>query len=295
MGRLTPAARARRRLSIVLLAMGAAWCSGNAIAQPGDSHAGDFASVHARVITTRLRAYGRIEPIINVPVRAIAPGTLRDLRVARGAAVKAGDVIAHIGGPRMRSLVVSREQALHQAQAQAQAASRLLEITRHQLSLHLATRQAVDSAQAGAATARAQVETAGAQLEDARQSQDVRAPAAGVVADVAAANGEQVAAGQNLLTIQPADGLRIHAAYYGADADLIRVGMRGRFMLSSGGDPIPVEVVAVAPGIAADAGRYVDLISTRHTPPPQWVSGRWGTVTLDGPTSREVMVPTVAL
>lgn len=295
MGRLTPAVRMKRRLSIALLLMSATWCGANAIAQPDNSQAEDFVKVHAKVITTRLRAYGRIEPVVNVPVRAIAPGTLSGLRVAQGTAVKAGDVIAHIGGSQMRALLVSREQALYQAQAQAQTADRVLEIARRQLSLHLATRQAVDSAQASAATARAAVKTADAQLKEAQQSQDVCAPVAGAVTDVASANGEQVSAGQNLVTIEPADGLRIRAAYYGADADLIRVGMRGGFAPSSGGDPIPVEVVAVAPGVAVDAGRYVGLISTRHTPPPQWMSGRWGTVTLDGPTSREVMVPTVAL
>ena len=50
---------------------------------------------------------------------------------------------------------------------------------------------------------------------------------------------------ETILTLQPADKLWLKAAYYGADAAAIHVGMTGQFIPPSGGEPIPVKVSAV--------------------------------------------------
>ncbi len=264
-------------------------------AMAAEPPAGDVVTVHAQAVPQVLSAYGQVEPIAVVQVRAVDPGTLNDLHVVPGSVVSAGQALARIGGPRMRSLLTAREQSLGSARARADAASNALQIVRRQFATQLATRQAIDAAQSELAAARAAVQTADAQLREARDLQIVRAPTAGTVIEVQAADGEQTAAGQAILTLQPAGRLWIRAEYYGAEATQLRPGMTGRFQPSGEGKAIPVKVAAIASGLAADAGLRVGLVSTGPGSPPWWVSGQSGTVTLEGPTGRMIAVPTTAL
>jgi len=258
-------------------------------------HASNVVTVHAQPVPRTLEAYGQVEPIAVLQLRAVDPGTLSGLRVVPGSVVSPGEVLARIGGPRMRSLLTAREQALSSAQAREDASSRALKIARRQFAAQLGTRQSIDAAQSDLAAARAAVQTAAAQLLEARNLQTVRAPAAGTVIQVQAADGEEMAAGQAVLTLQPSGKLWIRAAYYGTDAALLRVGMRGRFQPSGEGGAIPVKVYAIAPGLAADAGLRVGLIPTGVASAASWMSGQSGTVTLEGPTRSLVAVPTTAL
>ncbi|MDE1997745.1 MAG: efflux RND transporter periplasmic adaptor subunit [Burkholderiales bacterium] len=255
----------------------------------------DVVTVHAEAVPQTLSAYGQVEPIAVVQVRVVDPGTLNDLSVVPGSVVAAGQALARIGGPRMRTLLIAREQSLGSARAREDAASNTLQIVRRQFATQLATRQAIDVAQNELAAARAAVQTADAQLREARDLQIVRAPTAGTVILVQAADGEQTAAGQAILTLQPAGRLWIRAAYYGAEATLLRAGMIGHFQPSGEGEAIPVKVASIASGLAADAGLRVGLVPTGPTSPAWWVSGQSGTVTLEGPTSSMIAVPTSAL
>ncbi|MFH1816381.1 MAG: efflux RND transporter periplasmic adaptor subunit [Pseudomonadota bacterium] len=260
-----------------------------------DAQLGDVVTVHVQTVAGALSAYGQIEPIAIAQVRAVDPGTLTGLQVVPGSVVAAGETLARIGGPRMQSLLTAREQTLRSARAREDAADRALTIVKRQFAAQLATRQAVDAAQSDLAAAHAAVQTADAQLREARDVQTVRAPAAGTVIAVQAANGEQISAGQTLLTLQPAGHLWIRAAYYGSNIVLLRAGMTGRFQLSGEGKAIPVKVAAIAPGLAADAGLRVGLVPTASDLPAWWVNGQWGTVILEGPSRQMVAVPTTAL
>lgn len=255
----------------------------------------DFVTVHARTVVHTLRAYGQIEPTAVVEVRAVEPGTLRGLGVVPGSIVAAGDVLARLGGPRMQSLLTTREQTLRSAQARVDAASHTLKIVRRMFTSRQTTRQAIDAAKRELAAARAAVRTAQARLREARSLQTLHAPAAGTVISVQAANGEQTTAGETILSLQPAGKLWLRAAYYGADARLLRVGMSGRFQPSDDGHTIPVKIAAIAPGIAPDGGRSCGLLPTSSPSSTDWVDGQWGTVTLEGPSRRMVAVPTSAL
>ncbi|TAM37915.1 MAG: efflux RND transporter periplasmic adaptor subunit [Burkholderiaceae bacterium] len=255
----------------------------------------DVVTVHAQAFTDSLRAYGQVEPIALIEVRVVNPGTLSALRVVPGSVVTAGEALARITGPRMHSLLTAREQALHSAQAHEDAASQALEINRRLFATQLATRAAINAAQAELAAARAAALTANAQLREAQDLQTLRAPTAGTVMAVRAADGEQTLQGETILTLQPAGNLWIRAAYYGTDAALLRVGMTGSFQPVDGGVAIPIEVSAIAPGVATDGGRSAGLVATSNHVSATWVNGQWGTVTLAGPVRQMVVVPTSAL
>lgn len=259
------------------------------------AQAGRVATVRAETVVQTLSAYGQVEPIAIVRVRAVDAGTLSGLAVVPGSVVKAGEVLGRIGGPRMQSLLTAREQTLRSAETRAQAARRTLEAVRRNFAAQLATRRGVDAAQSDLAAARAALRTAAARLREVRRLRTVRAPTAGTVIAVRAANGERTAAGETLLTLQPAGKLWLRATYYGADAGLLRVGMQGRFRASAGDEAIAVKIAAISPALAADAGLRVGLVPLARVSPAQWMNGQWGTVTLEGPSRKMVAVPTTAL
>ncbi|MHB8815238.1 MAG: HlyD family secretion protein, partial [Steroidobacteraceae bacterium] len=150
------------------------------------------------------------------------------------------------------------EGALDSARAQLAAAQRSLAIERQQLGAQLSTEQAVASAESALAAARAAFETARAELQTVREMGTLRAPEAGTVVAVNAAEGERVMAGEPLLTLQTKNGLWLRAVYYGLGA--IHMGMTGQFEPAAGGPPVPVKVVALAAALGPDGGESVGLV-----------------------------------
>jgi RND family efflux transporter MFP subunit len=284
-----------RRCIVSLLGLSCLYGAITPEASAANSHSGEVITVHEQTLTNSLRAFGQIEPIALLELHALEPGTLRGLHVVPGSAVTAGEVLGRVGGPRMRSLLTARQAALHSARVREDTASRTLSIARRQLSAQLGTQQAVDAAQDELAAAQAAVQTARAQLQETQDAQTLRAPATGTVVALRAADGGQTTPGDTILTLLPAGRLWISAAYYGADAALLHTGMRGRFQPAGGGDAIPVKVESIAPGMGADGGRRVGLVPVAAAAISSWVSGQWGTVTLEGSSREMVAVPTTAL
>lgn len=279
------------RLLVILCPLGFAGTPARAVDQP----ASEVVTAHAQTITRTLNGSGQVEPMVIVQIRATSPGTLDRLTLLPGSMVAANQLLAHIGGPRMQTLLTTREQDLYSARARVDAATRKLAIVQRLLAEQLATRQAVVAAESNLAVARAAESTADAQLREAREDRIVRAPAAGTVVAVQAANGEQVSAGETLLTLQPAGQLWIHATFYGADARLLRVGMTGRFEPAGDGGAIAVRIATIASRLAADAGLGVGLVATAPASAAALINGEWGSISLEGPSSRMVVVPTRAL
>ncbi len=233
----------------------------------------------------RFRAYGRIRPVAVTRVAAVEPGVIERL-VLPGARVRAGQVLAVLGGPQAQSLLAERRGALRAASIQRAA-------DRRKLRARLVTRQAVAADEAAYQRARGR-------LQVALQTLTLRAPGAGQVLAVDAADGEQVAAGQLILTLQTGRPW-LEAPYYGRAAFAIRPGMEGRFRAVTGAS-IPVRVRTVSRALEADGGEQVGLFpvlprvgGAGRQVPAIWRSGEWGTVTLLGPTRRMVAVPTRAL
>ena len=245
-----------------------------------------------RRITERFQAYAQVEPVVVLPVRATETGVVSSLRVLPGSRVKAGETLAILAGPEIRSLLVSRAGAVRSARARLASARRSLLIERRQLGAQLSTQQAVAAARSAVAAARAAFDTAQARLEGAREMRRPRAPSAGTVLAVDVADGERVAAGQTLCTLQANGRLWLTASYYGQDAAAIRVGMTGRFQPAAGGTSVPVKVAAVSASLASDGGESVGF---RAASAASWRNGETGTVMVDGATRPVIAVPTRAL
>jgi RND family efflux transporter MFP subunit len=258
-------------------------------------------TVHAQPVAQAFPAYGEVQLITPLPLSAAEPGIVSQMRVVPGSAVKAGDALAKLTGPEIQSLLISRQGAYRSTRTQLAAAERSLAIARRQFSVQLSTRQAVAAAESAVAGAKGAFDTAQSERTVAQELRTLRAPSAGTVLAVNAAEGERVMAGQTVFTLQTTNRLWLAAAYYGVDAAAIRVGMGGHFQPASGGPSVPVKVAAVSAALAPDGGASVGLVATdRHVPhgrrpPAPWLNGERGTVTLTGPTEQLVAVPTRAL
>ncbi len=259
------------------------------------------AVVRARRLTEHFSGYAQVVPIALVPVRAVEPGVVADLRAVPGTPVRAGQVLARLSGPEIRSLLLRLRSAARSSRVRLAAARRMLAIARSQLGAQLSTLQAVAGARSAVAAATASDEAARVRWRTAVGLSELSAPATGTVLGVNAGDGERVAAGETVLTVQANDRLWLAATYYGADAAAIQVGMRGRFQPAADGAPVPVRVAAVSAALDAGGGEQVGLVPARSTagtgavPALPWMSGERGTVTLEGGTRTMAVVPTRAL
>lgn len=271
-------------LTLACIAVHANTVRSTAAAAPGPSEAATL-TVQSRPVTEDLTAYGQVQPVAVTQVRAVQAGVVSRL-VLPGEPVTSGQVLAVLGGPQAQSLLDERRGTLRAATIQLAA-------DRHELTAQLVTRQTLAADEAA-------YESARGQLRVALQALTLRAPAAGQVLTVHAADGEQVATGQLILTLQTSQPW-LEATYYGADALAIHPGMSGRFEPTSGAS-IPVRVRTVAQALGPDGGEQVGLLPlSRHADhsaaalPEAWRSGQWGTVTLTGAARPMVAVPTRAL
>jgi RND family efflux transporter MFP subunit len=257
----------------------------------------------AGVITTReqpvavqYRAYGRVQPIAVLPVIAGQAGVVTGLRVFPGSSVTAGERLATLTGPEIRSLLVSRQGAVRSAGTELAAARRALVTERAKLAAHLTTRVAVGAAESALAAAKVAFASAQAQLAESQARSTLRAPSAGRVLAVQAADGERVADGQTIVTLQTGGRLWLMASFYGEDAASIRVGMSGLFQPATGAAPVSVKVAAVGASIGSDGGEEVGLVGTGMGPgAAAWLNGEWGSVMIEGSTRPMIPVPTEAL
>lgn len=286
----------RRGLSLRQLgALGATAMLGFAGGCPGaagQASNADAVVVRVHAVTPRLVAYGQVQPISLVPVDAAESGVVEGLRVVPGTRVHAGEQLASLSGPAMRTMLMQDEADVRSARSQLDAAQKSLAIDRGQLPSHLTTRQTVHQAESAEAQAQTALENAQSKLKAAQQMIAVTAPAGGTVLAIDSANGQLVSAGQAVVTLQPEGGLWLRADYYGATLNSIHIGMTGRFAPSGGGPAIPVRVCSAPAMLAAGGGESIALCPEKHA---AWLNGEAGAVTLDLPRRQLVAVPTRAL
>jgi RND family efflux transporter MFP subunit len=260
--------------------------------EPRNLDAGVVAA-QSRTIATRLSAYARVEPITLLKLNAVQTGIVSGITVLPGETVKAGILLGHLTGPAVNGLMAQRRSSVESAHAALTVAEKTLGIARQKKAAHLSTQKAVYQAKADLAKAKAALENARSQLQSARESIVLKAPVDGTVLSVNAAEGEQVQAGQRILTLQPKGGLWLMARYYGSDALAVRIGMTGRFEPAQGGGAIPVKVRSVIGPVGPDGGQAVGLLPTLPAPP--WRNGEAGRLTLSGAKETFVAVPSRAL
>lgn len=156
----------------------------------------EAARSQARTITRTLTIEGEVEPDLATPVRAEAGGTVAEVLVARGARVEAGDTFVRIAP-------AEREAQLAQAEADLRRARRDFDSITGLAERGFATRAREEEVRAALAAAEARLAAAREALDDTL----VRAPVAGIMAELNVDRGEVVQPGEELARIIDTDPL----------------------------------------------------------------------------------------
>ena len=95
-----------RRLGAAVCAVAALFFAADSMCAAGQAADPDAVTVQVHDLTPHLVAYGQVEPISVVPVSAAETGVVEGLRVVPGAHIRAGQELARLSGPAMRTVLM---------------------------------------------------------------------------------------------------------------------------------------------------------------------------------------------
>ena len=224
--RCRSASRTRRSvpLAIAALALLAMWLAIQT-ARGADTRrqevAADGAAVELATVAVRSGAAsdgaaydGTVQAVRQTVVAAQVSGAVVALEVKAGDTVKAGQLLVRLDARAAEQTAAAGEAQLLAARAAREAADREFERQKQLYEQNYISRAALDRAEAQYKSARAEVEAQQAGAGAARTTSGfyvVKAPYAGVVADVAVVLGDMAMPGRPLLTLYDPAALRISA------------------------------------------------------------------------------------
>lgn len=276
-------------------ALAAAWLvlGASGLRAAGQSPDAGYVTVQDGKVTPHLEAYGQIEPGATLMLSFAESGVVAGLQAEAGTSVQAGEVLAHLSGPHVQSVLSQAQAEVRRARARLGLSKKSLAAQKRELALHRGTQEAVRQAQGAVTQAQRSLANAQSRLEAVRQMMILSSPVDGAVLMADAMNGEQVSAAQPILTLQTQYRLWLEADYYGSDLSTVRAGMTGTFTPADGSGSIPVQVCAVAGLLTAGGGASIVMVPA--APGSRWIDGEIGTVTLNLPQRVLIAVPTRSL
>ena len=237
---------------------------------------------------------GQLTPAREATVRAQTGGSLVNLTVDRGRAVRAGQIIGRIAA---RDL----DDAMTSAQAAVKSAENALTVARSEAARTEAlvkggalaardleqARNMVDGAEAQVAAAKAREKSIWQQLDDT----NVRAPITGVVSDRPASAGDIVSPGTPLVTIIDPSSMRLEAAVSSDQVALVKPGAKVRFRVRGlSTDEFTGTIDRLSPS-ADPVTRQVTIFVTLPNLGGKLIAGLFAEGRVDAETRRGVIVP----
>jgi RND family efflux transporter MFP subunit len=187
------------------------------------------------VLTVGPLLSGTLEPELAATVRAEVGGAVTAVLADDGQPVRRGQVLVRIDDTAVRDAYLSARAALRSAEATSQLARRNAErATRLQAGGAIAERD-VEDAQTNATTAEGTLADARARLANAEKQLSktvLRAPFAGIVANVTVSEGDIVQSGGSLLSVIVPTSLRLEASVPVDDIAAIKPGTDVSFTVS---------------------------------------------------------------
>ncbi len=236
-----------------------------------------------------VHAWAQVESLAPLVLRTQVVARVDKVLVVPGQAVKAGELLVTLGGPKL-------EGELSAARARAQGAQRELAAMQRTLASAKRTypvvtdRKALDAAQAGLAAAESDSAAAHAALATLQAQQTLRSPAAAVIGQVDAAPGADLTAGAPLLTLRSHGSLWLRAEVFGDQP--LPATATAHFVPAEGGHAIAVHWVAELPARAPNGARVFNFAAAGPAP---WQAGETGELVWPGTPHSAVAVPSEAL
>lgn len=196
---------------------------------------------------------GTLEPELAATVRAELGGSVVEVLADDGQAVKRGQVLVRIDDSSLRDAYLSARAALRSAEATSQLARRNAERAERLAAAGAVADREVEDAQTSTTTAEGQVADARARLANAEKQLGktvLRAPFAGVVADVTVSEGDVVQSGTSLLRVLGPSTLRLEASVPAEDIAAVKPGTGVQFSVTGfGGRVFAGKILRVSPAI----------------------------------------------
>lgn len=243
-----------RRLSVPAVMLAASFAAAFLVVAP--ACAAELPSVRAQAgeVSAVTAFDGAVEAVRRTVIAAQVGGAVVALEVKAGDRVRAGQVLLRLDA-RTADLGAAASQAQVQAaRASLDAATREVERQRQLAQKKYISQAALDRAEAQYKAARAQADAQIAQAAAARTQSGlhvVRAPYAGVVAEVPVALGDMALPGRPLVTIYDPAALRVAAALPQTVAAAWRPTQTPRIELLGTGAPITPTRVELLPTVDA--------------------------------------------
>jgi RND family efflux transporter MFP subunit len=179
---------------------------------------------------------GELRAEREATARAEVGGSIRDLRVQEGEAVRRGQVLCRIEAPAQNDTLLSAQQSVRAAASALDAARRDAERMQALASEGVIARREVETAANGVAAAEAELAGAVARVAGAReqlQKSVVRAPISGVVSTRSAHDGDVIAPGAPLMTIIDPSRMQLVASVPSDAVGTLRPGAAVEFRLAA--------------------------------------------------------------
>lgn len=212
---------------------------------------------------------GNVEAIRQTVVAAQVPGAVVAIDVRAGDRVRAGQLLMRLDARTAEQTAVAGDAQVKATQASLDVAARELERQRQLFEKEYISRAALERAEAQFKATQAQLDALRAQAGAARTQSGlhlVRAPYAGIVADVPVALGDMAMPGRPLLVLYDPGAMRVTAALpqtvagRSIAAESVRLELPG---LADGARVTPTRVVVLP---TADAGTHT--VQVRFDLPP---------------------------
>jgi membrane fusion protein, multidrug efflux system len=187
------------------------------------------------VLTAGPLLSGTLEPELAATVRAEVGGAVTQVLADDGQAVKRGQVLVRIDDTAVRDAYLSARAALRSAEATAQLARRNAERAERLHAGGAVAEREVEDARTTATTAEGQLADAKARLVNAEKQLSktvLRAPFAGVVANVTVSEGDIVQSGGSLLSVIVPTSLRLEGSVPVEDIGAVKPGTEVGFTVS---------------------------------------------------------------
>ena len=173
------------------------------------------AAVQNRANAGPVAVDGVVEAVRRTVVAAQVPGNVLSVLVKAGDKVAAGQVLLRLDARAAEQQAGAAAAQVQAAQAAREAATREFERQKQLFQKNYISQAALDRAESQFKAATAQASAQGASAEAARTESGfyvLKAPYAGVVADVAVVQGDMALPGRPLLTLHDPSALRVTAA-----------------------------------------------------------------------------------